>query len=501
MAMHNGAIYARISRVMDKTDLLGVTRQIHDCRQLATRRGDRISRVYSDNDFSAASSSVRRPDYEAMMQAIRAGGHDGVIVWDLDRLHRQPKELEEFIDLADRYHLELANVGGEVDLSTPQGRLTARIKGAVAKHEAEQMGRRVQRKQRELAEAGKNSGGGRRPYGFLHDRTTLHTWPFCTLGSREVINGEVAVIRELARRVLAGDPLGVLERDLNARGVHTSTGSTWQKRTIVQTLTAPRTAGLRQYQGEVIGKAAWEPILDHATWEAVCAVLRNPDRRPKGITNSRRWLLSGIVYCTVCGSPLRCKQASVRNSTRRYQCRKPGCGKVSIDQPRLDKMVEDLVIGRAEQGKVRPLYDGTAAEEEILSLKTQLDAVDARLAEVGRDFARDKAMPRQVVEAAAAELSAEREQLQAKLDALQADAAWSDALDGIPPSELRRLWNSDELSLARKRGIIARVTAGSLVVFPTGRRGRGAFDPGRVSVLAWEPWRRPGTAFDPDRAS
>ncbi len=325
------------------------------------------------------------------------------------------------------------------------------------------MGRRVQRKQRELAEAGKNSGGGRRPYGFCHDRTTLHTRPFCTIGSREVINGEVEVIRELARRVLAGDPLGVLERDLNERGIHTSTGSTWQKRTIVQLLTAPRAAGLRQYQGEVIGPAAWEPILDRATWEAVCAVLRNPDRRPKGITNTRRWLLSGIVYCTECGSPLRCKQPNGR-AQRRYGCRKRGCGKVAINQPRLDELIEELVIGRAEQGKVRPLVDGTAAEEELRSLKTQLDAVDARLADVGRDFARNKAMPRQVVEAAVAELGAERDGLQAKLDALQADAAWSDALDGIPPSE-------------------------------------GAFDPGRVSVLAWEPWRRPGTAFDPSRAS
>ena len=498
--MQHGAIYARISRVMDKTDLLGVTRQIQDCRQLATRRGDRITRVYTDNDFSASSTSVRRPDYEAMLAAIRAGGHDGVITWDLDRLHRQPKELEEFIDLADRFGLELANVGGEVDLSTPQGRLTARIKGAVAKHEAEQMGRRVKRKQRELAEAGKNSGGGRRPYGFLHDRVTLHTRPFCTIGSREIIQGEAEVIRELARRVLAGDPLGVLERDLNARGIHTSTGSTWQKRTIRQLLTAPRTAGLRQYQGEVIGKAAWAPILDRATWEAVCAVLRNPDRRPKGITNTRKWLLSGIVYCSECGSGLRCKQPNGR-AQRRYDCRTRGCGKVAINQSRLDELVTELVIGRAEQGKVRPLYDGTDGEEEILSLKTQLDAVDARLAEAGRDFARDKTMPQPFVRAMVAELQGERDQLQARLDELQADAAWSDALDGVPPSELRRLWESDELGFARKRGIIARVTADSLVVFPTHRRGRGAFDPGRVSVLAWEPWRRRGTAFDPGRAS
>jgi hypothetical protein len=229
-------------------------------------------------------------------------------------------------------------------------------------------------------------------------------------------------------------------------------------------------------------------------------VLRNPDRRPRGISNARKWLLSGIVYCSECGSPLRCKQPT-GHAQRTYQCRRPGCGKVSINQPRLDKMVEELVIGRAERGKVRPLFDGTAAEEEILSLKTQLDAVDARLAEVGRDFARDKTMPQPFVRAMVAELQGERDQLQARLDELQADSAWSDALDGIPPSELRRLWASEELSFARKRGIVARVTADSLAVFPTHRRGKGAFDPGRVSVLAWEPWRRRGTAFDPDRAS
>jgi DNA invertase Pin-like site-specific DNA recombinase len=149
-----------------------------DCRQLAARRGDRITRIYTDNDFSA-SNGKRRPDYERLLEQIRAGNHDGVIVWDLDRLHRQPKELEEFIDLADRFGLQLANVGGDVDLSTPQGRMVARIKGAVAKHETEQLARRVRRKHLELAEAGKDAGGPR-PYGYLSDHHTPHTWAFCS---------------------------------------------------------------------------------------------------------------------------------------------------------------------------------------------------------------------------------------------------------------------------------------------------------------------------------
>lgn len=58
-----------------------------------------------------------------MLADIRAGLVDAVVVWDLDRLHRRPIELEEFINLADEKHLALATVTGECDLSTHNGRL------------------------------------------------------------------------------------------------------------------------------------------------------------------------------------------------------------------------------------------------------------------------------------------------------------------------------------------------------------------------------------------
>jgi DNA invertase Pin-like site-specific DNA recombinase len=204
--MQSGAIYARISKVLDPEDTLGVQRQIMDCRRGASRRGDQISAVYTDNDVSA-STGKPRPAYERMLQAIRDGKHDGVWVWDLDRLHRRPTELEEFIALADEHRLELASVGGEVDIATPQGRLTARIKGAVARAEAEMMSRRIRRKHQELAEAGKPHGGTR-PYGYAK-------------GGERLIPEEASIVRELAARVLCGDTLLSLERDLNARGVPT----------------------------------------------------------------------------------------------------------------------------------------------------------------------------------------------------------------------------------------------------------------------------------------
>jgi hypothetical protein len=155
---------------------------------------------------------------------------------------------------------------------------------------------------------------------------------------------------------------------------------------------------------------------------------------------------------------------------------------------KLDELVGELVIGRAEQGTVRPVDPTDHAEEQ---LRTELAVVKARLEQVGREFGKDKTMPPEVLRGMVAELVAERDRLQGELDDRYAERAWSDPLDGIPPSALRTVWYSGELSLARKRGIIARVTAGSLTVFPASRRGR-FFDPDRVSVLVREPRRRLG---------
>jgi hypothetical protein len=172
-----------------------------------------------------------------------------------------------------------------------------------------------------------------------------------------------------------------------------------------------------------------------------------------------------------------------------YRCVNPDCRKLRIARKQLDDMVTDLVIGKLEREHVEP-YGDDDEDRRLAELDAALASVDARLDEVAREFANDRTIPASVLRTVVAELSVERERIEAERSALQADRVWSDALDGLDPSKLRELWESDELSLARKRGIIAKVLKDSLIVSPARVRGRG-FDPGRVSVLAWER-KRPG---------
>jgi hypothetical protein len=93
--------------------------------------------VYSDNDISAYAGK-RRPEYERMLADLKSGRVNAVIAWHPDRLHRRAVELEPFIDVVEAAEAVVKTcTAGELDLSTPSGRMVARILGVAARHEVE----------------------------------------------------------------------------------------------------------------------------------------------------------------------------------------------------------------------------------------------------------------------------------------------------------------------------------------------------------------------------
>ncbi|WP_330282948.1 recombinase family protein [Streptomyces sp. NBC_00588] len=152
-------MYTRISRD-DEGDGLGVARQREDCERLSDLRGWAVAKVYQDNDVSAYKRNVRRPEFELMLSDLADGLIDGVVAYDLDRLARQPKDLERLIDLYDeRRRRVFATVTNDVNLGTADGRTMARVMVAFANKSSHDASRRIQRKHLELARQGKPNGG------------------------------------------------------------------------------------------------------------------------------------------------------------------------------------------------------------------------------------------------------------------------------------------------------------------------------------------------------
>lgn len=242
------AIYCRISEDREGAGL-GIERRRADCQTLVTSRGWTLKQVFSDNDLSAYSGKPR-PGYRAMMAAANRGALDAIVAWHSDRLHRSPVELEEFIAVCEEHQLQVVTVqSGAVDLTTPSGRMVARMLGSAARYESEHKSERHRRKHLELAKAGKISGGGTRPYGYEDDRRTI----------RET---EAVIIRQLAERFLAGESLMSLLSWLKNEGIPTTTQrSPWTLHVMRSMLISGRISGQRDHQGQTLGPAEWGAII------------------------------------------------------------------------------------------------------------------------------------------------------------------------------------------------------------------------------------------------
>jgi len=464
MEQRRAAIYTRISEDREGAGL-GVERQEADCRALAERLCWSIVATFSDNDVSA-SSGRPRPGYRHLLGALRTGQADAVLVWHTDRLHRSPKELEEYIEVCQPREIPTQTVmAGPLDLATPSGRLMARQLGAYARFESEHHSDRAKRARLQAATDGRWIGG-LRPFGYGADGMT-------------VIEPEAEVIRWMAAEVLAGRSLRSIAKKLNAEGTLTSTGKPWTARAVVWLLKRPRNAGLSQHQGEPIAKAKWPAILDEETWRGVCAVLGDPDRNTT-TSRARKWLLSGLAVCGVCGEPVH-STVAVWGDRRvpSYIC---PANHVRRQAEKLNEYVEMIVVERLSRPDSRELLapDQTG---DVAALLAQDAGLRARLDELGRLFG-DGVIDALQIASGTARIRENREQVTAALAAANRDNV---LVDVVEASDVAEAWNA--LDLSRKRAAIDVLLTVTILRTKRGgtrRRGEPIFDHGFIRI----DWKR-----------
>jgi site-specific DNA recombinase len=458
------AIYCRISD--DRASAgLGVKRQEKDCRELAERKGWPITDVYVDNDVSAYSGKPR-PEYQRLLSSIENGAIDAVIVWHLDRLHRSPKELETFFEVCDRAGLKhMACVSGDIDLATDDGKFHARILGAVARKESDDKSRRIRRKHEELAKGGKRSGGGTRGFGYEADRITIR-------------KSEAKLVREAARRVLAGESVRSICADWTRRGISTVTGAKWSTTVLKRILTAPGTAGLREHHGKLY-EGQWPGILDRETHERLRAFLC--ERRGQPGQNARKYLLTGgMASCGLCGAAL---VARPKHDGRRcYVCASGpgfnGCGKIRQLANPLEGLVAEAIfeaLASQEFSEALRAANGESDHEHELFLR--LSKLEGELEQLARDHYADRLISRREFLAARDALNARIEATRQELARTQQSRVFVDVPRGA--DALRREWATKGLDWRRAlvAALIERIDLAPAI------KGQNFFNPDRVKVV------------------
>lgn len=343
-----------------------------------------IYRHYTDNDLSAFKDVVR-PEFELLLADLEAGVIEGIVVYDLDRLARRPKDLERLIDIYDKAakagrRLFFQTIHDPIDLSSPDGITLARVMVAFANKSSRDTARRVAGKHRATALTGRPVGGTR-PFGWnwtservvLADGRVLEP----AVGAKgkpirhHVINeAEAAEIRRVAADVLLGVGLNTICRDLTERGIRTPRGNEWRPNPLKLMLESPRLAGFRVHRGTLLPAengegwvlGNWDPILDVDTWEQVATKLAGKGGQKARSEAQRSYLLSGILRCYLCHGPL---YGNARADLGHfYACKvrggaggKAGCGKVTCSGPPVDDVV-------TEWAKKRMLTTAAAVKAE-----------------------------------------------------------------------------------------------------------------------------------------
>lgn len=330
------AIYTRISDAREG-DTAGVDRQREDCLNLADQLNCTVVEVYVDNNVSATRKRLAdRPAGKRMLEAIADGQVNMVIAYSADRLYRQVAELDDLMDALGDRPVETVK-SGEVDLSTADGRLKARIMATVAQHEAEKRGERVQRAAAQRAKEGRYGGGARR-MGY-------------TATADALIPEEAEEVAWAYRHIAEG---GTLEAVARRWRENLGTGPKGGEITGVQVrevLLRPMNAGIATYHKQEVGRTNLPVIIDEETFRTVRAILSDPARRTSRGRPATS-LLAGVLRCAECGKSLQAAGRNRSNVDKKgparipiYRCR---AGHRSKQRANMDQAVSDLVLAWLE---------------------------------------------------------------------------------------------------------------------------------------------------------
>lgn len=475
-------IYLRLSSDPQGTRL-AVMRQEKELREMCAARGWQVAAVYVDNDISAFSGKPRK-DYIRLLADVEAGALDAVASWHNDRLHRNTTELNGFIEVVNRTQVQVAvAMGGIYDLTTANGRMAARIVGAVAEGESDHKSERLKSMHRQKAERG-ISVSARRAFGYEannHQQLREPTFYSRISDRLEVVMDEPALVREATERVLSGDSLRGIVKDWNRRGIQGVMDRPWSTSTLRFMLASAGISGRRETRrrGQAVGQITgpgqtWPAIITVDQSDRLRALLTDRSRRSNGrTTESLLTGKSGTARCGLCGAPLVSKPRRTREgvAVRTMVCPDApsggGCGRVRVVSDPVEAIVSEAVLAAIDAGALAALLKTPEDREAVAGLEN----VEAKLIQNRRDWT-DDLISRAVWEDEHRRLVARQREFTRRLEVSRRTIG----LDNLP-NDISAAWRAGEIPLHKQRAI-TRAFLEAVVIHPA--TARGGFDPSRV---------------------
>lgn len=315
-------LYSRVSTEM-QVEGFSLEGQLTRMKNFADREEMLIVNKYEDAGKSGK-SIVGRPAFQAMLTDIQSGVQiDYILVYKLSRFGRNAADILNSLELVQDYGVNLISVEEGIDSSQASGKLLISVLSAVAEIERENILEQTMNGRREKARQGLWNGGPA-PYGYTLKGDTL-----------EPNESEAEVVRLIFDRFVNSD-IGYngVAKYLNLQGIgknrHKESDITvWSARSVQCILDNPVYAGKIAYGRRIkekvkgsrndyrtirtndflLADGKHKALIDNETWEKAKAKRNSTGvKSPSKIGRNRVHLLTGLLRCPKCGSPMYCNR-------------------------------------------------------------------------------------------------------------------------------------------------------------------------------------------------
>ena len=317
-------------------------------------------RIYVDEGVSA--KDMKRPQLLQLMEDIKAGKINLILVYRLDRFTRRVRDLHEMLEFLEKYQCKFRSATEMYDTTTAMGRMFIGLVALMAQWEVENMSERISFALEKKVTDGEHVGAP--PYGYdsIEEKLVKNEY-------------EGNLLMQMIMKFEVGWSATKVAEYMTKKE-----GRPWYHNSIINILKNPALYGAKRWNGKII-ESPHEPYISKERFDKLQAILddRSKNRR---VNTENTYLFQGVLQCPSCDKSLNVNRYFYLNKTTNqeeqravYRCTE--CRKKGIDIPVLNEekyvsslftYMNQLII---DDINVKPQSKGDNKERNRLSKELQ----------------------------------------------------------------------------------------------------------------------------------
>jgi len=479
------AIYARQS--VDKKDSISIESQIDFCKREFDET--KAYKTYIDKGFSG--KDTNRPAFENMMNDIKAGQIEKVIVYKLDRISRSTLDFANIINVFKKHDVEFISSTEKFDTSTPIGKAMLNIIMVFAELERETIQKRIKDNYYARGKKGFFTGG-RVPFGFTKVETKVDGKKTSMFEPNPEQMPYLIEMYEMYANT--NTSLGKISDYLNEKNVPAPNGGKWDSNKVSRILHNPvyvradadvyqyyknkgciisndisdfigtngcylfgkREANERKYtkvENHVLALALHEGIIDSHTW-LLCQYKLDSNKQIKNDGKGKHTWLTGVAKCGYCKYAVSVIKSSTGNY-KYFNCRgktnlkacKGHSRPILVDE--IENIVKEHLFKKINQLKNTSIDTQVEENRNINKIKIQLIELDKQIENLINKIAEANEVTMKYINERLAKLDKEKTALLEELQKLTIENSKVISMNEI----FEKVDNWENLSLEEKKEV------------------------------------------------